>query len=398
MKVVCAGGGPASLYLAILLKLGDRSREISVYEKNAAGATYGWGVTYWPDMLHTLMSHDDVSARAIEKESVRWSGGVAHIRDRITRHDGDQGYAVGRHRLLEILADRATSLGVDVQFGRPLTPGDPSLEGDLIVAGDGSRSVLRDHYPEHFGTQVTLGHNRFIWLGTTKVFRSFTFAFVETEHGWLWCYAYGFDGTHSTCIVECSPRTWQGLGLETAERADALELLEGLLAAPLQGHPLIDRTDGGALSSWQRFRTVTNRVWSRGNMVLLGDAAHTTHYSIGAGTTLAMQDAMALAQALQSSAPLPSALERYEQVRRRELLPLQSAARHSANWYENLTRYIHLEPHEMFALLGQRHSPLLPYVPPQLYYRVDRAVDRAQSLRSLKRWLGPRVARLMQKG
>lgn len=396
MKVVCVGGGPASLYLAILLKLQGRSRDVTVYEKNPAGSTYGWGVTYWPDMLALLAAHDDVSARAIEQHSVRWNGGVAHVRDRITTHHGDEGFAIGRHLLLDILAERATSLGVDVRFGQPVPQGASGLEGDVIVAGDGARSTLREQHAEHFGTQATLGRNRFIWLGTTRVFRSFTFAFVETAHGWLWCYAYGFDGTHSTCIVECSPGTWTGLGLDVMERADALNLLERLFADVLQGHPLIGRTDTDGPSQWQQFRTVTNRVWSHGNMVLLGDAAHTTHYSIGAGTTLAMQDAMALADALRDPAPLPAALDRYERTRRRELLPLQSAARHSANWYENLTRYIHLEPHQMFALLGQRHSPLLPHVPPQLYYRVDRAVEQTQTLRSLKRWLGPRVARVLQ--
>ncbi|MBO1337382.1 FAD-dependent monooxygenase [Streptomyces sp. VRA16 Mangrove soil] len=396
MQVVCAGGGPASLYLAILLKLQDPGRDVRVHERDPAGATYGWGVTYWPEMLARLAACDEVSAHTIEKESVCWSGGVAHIRDRTTSHDGDEGFAIGRHRLLEILAERATGLGVDVRYGHPVLPGDPALDGDLVVAGDGSRSALRDEHREHFGTRVELGNNRFVWLGTTRVFTSFTFAFVDTGHGWLWCYAYGFDGTHSTCVVECSPETWAGLGLGSMARADTLKLLESLLAKPLRGHPLIDRTESDGPLPWQQFRTVTNRVWSRGNLVLLGDAAHTTHYSIGAGTTLAMQDAMALARALRDPGPLPAALGHYERTRRRELLPHQSAARHSANWYENLTRYVDLAPHQMFALLGQRHSPLLPYVPPQLYYRVDRAVDRTQALRSLKRWLGPRVARILQ--
>ncbi|MFJ8823644.1 FAD-dependent monooxygenase [Streptomyces sp. NPDC102467] len=396
MKVLCVGGGPATLYLAILLKLRDRSHDISVYEKNAAGSTYGWGVTYWPDMLDTLMAHDEPSAQSIRDHSVRWSDGVAHVRDRVTVHHGDEGFAIGRHRLLRILADRAASLGVRTHFGRAVSAQDPVLDADLIVAGDGARSVLRDQHAEHFGTQVTAGRNRFVWLGTTKVFRSFTFAFVETGHGWLWCYAYGFDGEHSTCIVECAPGTWSGLGLDTMERSDALRLLEGLLAEPLEGHPLIGRTDVAGPAQWQTFPTVTNRVWSHGNLVLIGDAAHTTHYSIGAGTTLAMQDAMALAASLRSPATLGTALDEYERVRKRALLPLQSAARHSAGWYENLPRYVDLEPHQMFALLGQRHSPLLPYIPPQLYYRVDRAIGRNQSLRSLKRWLGPRIARVLQ--
>ncbi|NEB75785.1 FAD-binding monooxygenase [Streptomyces sp. SID14478] len=394
MKVVCVGGGPASLYLAILLKLRDRHRHVTVHERNPAGATYGWGVTYWPDMLATLAAHDRPSARAIEEHSVKWGDGVAHVREATTVHHGDEGFAIGRHELLRILAERASSLGVDVQFDHAVPPGDPALDGDLIVAGDGSRSPLREQHAEHFGTRITSGNNRFIWLGTTQVFRSFTFAFVETDHGWLWCYAYGFDSRHSTFIVECAPHTWTGLGLDTMAGADALKLLESLFAAPLEGHPLIGRTDIDGPSQWEQFRTVTNRVWSYGNLVLLGDAAHTTHYSIGAGTTLAMQDAMALAQALQN-APLPAALGHYERVRKGELLRLQNAARHSAGWYENLTRYIEMEPHQMFALLGQRHSPLLPYIPPQLYYRVDRAVDRTQALRSLKRWLGPRIAQLL---
>ncbi|MET9497134.1 FAD-dependent monooxygenase [Streptomyces sp. NPDC006552] len=396
MKVHCVGGGPAALYLAILLKSQDPGHEIAVFEKNPEGATYGWGVTYWPDMLDTLMAHDAPSARGIQEHSVRWSDGVAHVRDQVTVHHGDEGFAIGRHRLLRILTERAASLGVQVHFDRAVTPEDPLLDADLVVAADGARSGLRERYADHFGTQVTPGRNRFVWLGTTKVFRSFTFAFVETDHGWLWCYAYGFDGEHSTCIVECAPRTWSGLGFDTMERDDALRLMEKLLAEPLEGHPLIGRTDVAGPAQWQHFRTVTNRVWSRGNVVLLGDAAHTTHYSIGAGTTLAMQDAMALAQALRGAAALQPALGEYERVRKRALLPLQSAARHSAGWYENLTRYVDLAPHQMFALLGQRHSPLLPYVPPQLYYRVDRAIDRTQSLRSFKRWLGPRIARVLQ--
>ncbi|WP_394432676.1 FAD-dependent monooxygenase [Streptomyces sp. SGAir0957] len=397
MKVVCVGGGPASLYLSILLKTQDPARDISVFEKNAAGSTYGWGVTYWPAMLDTLTAHDAPSARAIAERSARWSDGVAHVRDLVTVHHGDEGFAVGRHELLRILAERATDLGVSVHHGHPVAPGDPLLDADLVVAGDGARSALRDRHADHFGTRIEAGRNRFIWLGTTKVFRSFTFAFAETEHGWLWSYAYGFDGEHSTCIVECAPHTWSGLGLDTMERGEALRLLEKLLAAPLDGHPLIGRTDVEGPAQWQTFPTVTNRAWSRDNLVLIGDAAHTTHYSIGAGTTLAMQDAMSLAAALRTPAPLSSALRAYERERKRALLPQQSAARHSAGWYENLPRYVGLAPHQMFALLGQRHSPLLPYVPPQLYYRVDRAIERTQALRSLKRWLGPRIARVLQK-
>ncbi|MCX3059442.1 FAD-dependent monooxygenase [Streptomyces beihaiensis] len=416
MKVTCAGGGPAGLYLAILLKLRQPDPDaidVTVHEKHPAGSTYGWGVTYWPDMLDTLRAHDLPSARAIEARSVRWRDGVAHVGDRTTVHHGDEGFAIGRHSLLAVLGERATELGVRVTYASAYGPPhasthDLAADADLVVAADGAHSTLRDRHADHFGTRVTEGRNRFVWLGTTKVFRSFTFAFVETGHGWVWCYAYGFDGEHSTFIVECAPATWRGLGLDTMPRTAALGLLTRLFAEPLDGHPLLGRTDLDGPAQWRTFPTVTNRVWSHGNLVLMGDAAHTTHYSTGAGTTAALRDAMALAEALTRTSPpgersssrpwdLKAALADYERTRKRELLPLQSAARHSAAWYENVTRYIGLEPERMFALLGQRHSPLLPYVPPQLYYRIDRAVDRSQSLRALKRRVGPRLARLLQR-
>ncbi|MBW8820875.1 MAG: FAD-dependent monooxygenase, partial [Streptomyces sp.] len=191
----------------------------------------------------------------------------------------------------------------------------------------------------------------------------------------------------------CAPETWTGLGLGSANEADGLAVLEKLFAEVLDGHPLIGRSAGSGSAQWLSFRTLTNRTWHRDNLVLLGDAAHTTHYSIAAGTTLALEDAIALADALHRHTELPQALVRYERQRKSELLSIQSAARYSAQWYENLPRYIGLPPEQMFALLGQRHSPLLPYVPPQLYYRLDKAAGQLEALRRVKRWLGPKVAR-----
>ncbi len=392
MKVVCVGGGPAGLYLSILLRLQDPSCDVTVHERDPEGSTYGWGVTYWRPLLDRLRAHDPVSARAVEDASVRWRDGVAHVRDLTTRHQGDEGFGIGRHRLLEILAARARDLGVRLRHGHGTGPDDLPA-ADLVVAADGVGSALRTRYAGHFGTAVRPGRNPYLWLGTTKVFDSFTFAFVETDHGWIWAYGYGYDPGHSTCVVECEPRTFAGLGLDRAGRAETLRLLEKLFAGVLDGHPLTGRSPAGGGAGWQTFRTLTNRTWSRGNLVLLGDAAHTTHYSIGAGTTLALEDAIALAAALRTHAAVPDALARYERQRKADLLTVQSAARHSAQWYENLTRYIDLPPERMFALLGQRHSPLLPYVPPQLYYRLDRAAGQLEPLRRLKRWLGPRVAR-----
>ncbi|MFF7366980.1 FAD-dependent monooxygenase [Streptomyces tricolor] len=389
VKVVCVGGGPAGLYLAILLKQQDPSHDVTVHERNPEGRTYGWGVTYWRGLLDKLRAHDPETARAIEAHSVRWTDGVARVRDLTTRHHGDEGFGIGRHRLLDLLAGRARALGVRLEFESE--PTEPPAGADLVVAADGVHSALRGGAADRFGTRVTTGRNPYIWLGTTKVFDAFTFAFTETEHGWIWAYGYAYSGDHSTCVVECSPETCAGLGLDRAGEGEGLALLEKLFADVLDGHPLIARSG----ASWQPFRTLTNRAWHHGNLVLLGDAAHTTHYSIGAGTTLALEDAMCLADALRAHTGLPEALAAYERRRRAALLSAQSAARYSAQWYENLPRYIHLPPHRMFALLGQRHSPLLPYVPPQLYYGLDRAAGRLEALRRLKRWLGPRAARAL---
>ncbi|WP_055703219.1 MULTISPECIES: FAD-dependent monooxygenase [Streptomyces] len=401
MKIVCVGGGPASLYLAVLAKLQDPAHEITVYERHDADTSQGWGVTYWPDLLTDLTAHDPESARLVEEQSVRWKGGFARIGDRTTAHDGDPGHAIGRHRLRSIFADRARSLGVRIEYGTEIATRDDLPEADLVVAGDGAHSRLRTEHATQFGTQVSTGANRFIWLGTSRVFTAFTFAFVETGHGWIWCYAYGFSADRSTCVVECSAETWTALGLDRLDHDEALRLLEKLFADLLDGHGLLGRTGAGP-AQWQTFPTVTNASWSHGNLALIGDAAHTTHYSIGAGTTLALRDAMSLARALGSVAPgaapegLPGALVTYERERKQALLSVQSAARHSAQWYENLPRYMGLEPHQMFALLGQRHSPLLPHVPPRLYYHLDHAVGSLQALRWLKQRVGTSLARGLQ--
>lgn len=392
MKVACVGGGPAGLYIAILLKLQNPSHDITVHERDPEGSTYGWGVTYRRGLLDKLHAHDPVSALAVEQNSVRWTERVAHVRGLTTRHH-DEGFGIGRHRLLEVLARRARSLGVRLVHGSEVTAVPPGT--DLIVAADGVHSALRDRYRDHFGTRIASGRNRYIWLGTTQVFDAFTFAFTETEHGWIWAHGHGYGGTHGTCVVECSPETFTGLGLDRASEADALALLERLFAGILDGHPLIGRSAPDGSAQWLTFRTLTNRTWYRRNLVLLGDAAHTTHYSADAGTTLALEDAICLADVLREYGRRPEALAVYERQRQSDLLAAQSAARYSAQWYENLTRYIDLPPHQMFALLGQRHSPLLPYVPPQLYYGLDKAVGRLEVLRRLKRWLGPRAARAL---
>ncbi|MFC1414347.1 FAD-dependent monooxygenase [Streptacidiphilus sp. N1-12] len=395
MRIVCAGGGPASLYFSILMKRSDPGHDITVLERNPAGSTYGWGVTYWGDLLDRLRDGDPATARAISENSVRWTDGVAHVREQSTTHPSDEGFGIGRQRLLDILVERATDLGVRVEFGREITDRGQLPDAELVVAGDGLHSRLRQQYPDRFGTEVATGRNKFIWLGTSRAFESFTFAFAESEHGWIWFYGYRFSSDRSTCIVECSPETWAGLGFDRLDESGTMALLERIFARQLDGHPLISRPDGGGSASWLSFRTLTNASWHHDGIVLIGDAAHTTHYSVGAGTTLALEDAVSLAGAVRRHPALPAALAAYEAERKFAILSTQSAARYSAQWYENIPRYMHLKPPQLFSLLGQRHSPLLPYVPPQMYYWVNQAAEEFTPLRKLRKWAGPKVVRTL---
>jgi 2-polyprenyl-6-methoxyphenol hydroxylase-like FAD-dependent oxidoreductase len=386
VKVSCVGGGPANLYFSILMKRVDPSHDITVYERNPAGSTYGWGVTYWDELLANLYGADPESANAISENSVLWDSWVVYVRDRttVTVEHGDKGFGIGRRQLLGILAEQARALGVRIEYEREIIDENELPGADLVVAGDGVNSVLRERHADHFGTEVAVGHNVYIWLGTTKIFDAFTSAFVETEHGWIWYYGYGFSRDYSTCVIECSPETWKGLGLHQANEADTLAHLEKLFADVLDGHPLIGRAHADGRAHWLNFRTLTNRTWYRDNLVLIGDAAHTTHYSIGAGTALALGDAAFLVNALHGDPRLDFALARYERERRAEIRPTQRAARNSARWYENLTRYIDLPPAQMYALLGQRHSSLLPHIPPKLYYRLDQLAEKFHTLRTFR--------------
>ncbi|MER7133328.1 FAD-dependent monooxygenase [Streptosporangium saharense] len=393
MKVACVGGGPASLYFSILMKRVDPSHDITIYERNPAGSTYGWGVTYLDELFTDLHNVDPESATAIGENSVRWDTEVAHFDGHTTvvSQTGDSGYGIGRQRMLDILGERAESLGVRVEYEHEITAEEEVADADLVVAGDGVNSVLRERHSGHFGTRVEVGRNVYMWLGTTKVFETFVFTFVQTPHGWIWCYGYRFGPGHSTCVVECSPETWRGLGLDQANEADSLAMLEKLFADTLDGHPLIGRSQPSGTAHWLNFRTLTNRRWHRGNLVLIGDAAHTTHYSIGAGTALALGDSAFLVRALHGGMPLQPALARYERERKRVILATQRVARRSARWYEHLPRYIGLPPEQAFTLLCQRQSGLLPNVPPRLYYGVGRLAELAsQAFTRLRPGPGPK--------
>ena len=362
MRVACVGGGPAGLYFALLMKLREPGHDITIFERKAAGSTDGWGVVFWDDLLDKLYSSDPRSAREIDQAAFRWVNQVVDVQGKQVVHANGRGYGINRQRLLDILADRAQDLGVQIKFDQEVMAPSQLPEVDLIVACDGVNSRTRLEAGS-FQTDMHLGSNKYIWLGTGKVFESFTFPFVHTDSGWVWAHAYGIDAESSTFIVECSSETWTGLGFDTMPPQDGLSLLEKLFERHLDGHQLIGQfPDGNA--PWLNFRTVTNQHWYEGKNVLAGDAAHTTHFTIGSGTKLAIGDVIALAENLQHHGKLELALESYERQRQAALLQPQSEARLSAQWFENISRYIDLKPHQFSTLLHGRGSPLLPHLPP----------------------------------
>ncbi len=340
MKVACVGGGPAGLYFSILMRLRSRDDQVIVLERNPEGVTYGWGVVFWDGLLEGLSRHDRASANEIAGSSVSWYGQEVRVQGGRTAHVGGSGYSIGRRRLIDILTRRAVDLGVDVRFQREVERLSDLAEADLVVACDGAGSRLRQQHAGHFGTDVELGRNRYLWLGTSRVFDAFTFAFERTPAGWIWFHAYRFDEEASTCIVECSPETWEGLGLDRLGPEDSVRLLEDIFAAHLDGHRLINQVRGLDRAPWLNFRWVGNRTWSHGRVVLMGDAAHTTHFAIGLGTELAMMDAIALASHLDEHRELDVALRAYEEERRRALLVAERRARSSACWFEEVDSHV----------------------------------------------------------
>jgi 2-polyprenyl-6-methoxyphenol hydroxylase-like FAD-dependent oxidoreductase len=370
MRIMCVGGGPAGLYFAILAKRRHPDHEITVVERNPAGATYGWGVVFWDDFLDGLFRNDPDSAREVRRAAVLWEGqrvrlGRGEGNAPATAHLGGYGFSVTRNRLLAILAERAAALGVDVRYEHALDPAElDDLGADLVVASDGVGSALRERRAPSFGTTVRAGRNPYIWLGTSKVFDGFVFAFEPTPAGWIWFHAYPSAGDTSTCIVECAPETWCGLGLHELDAADGTALLERVFADALDGHALLNSSGAGATAPWLTFRQITNRSWFDENVVVLGDAAHTTHFTIGSGTKLAIQDAIGLAEVLPTEpAGLPAALRAYDQRRRAALRPLEVAAQQSMTWFEGVDAHLGPQPDAVqFAYeLWQRRGAYPPW-------------------------------------
>jgi 2-polyprenyl-6-methoxyphenol hydroxylase-like FAD-dependent oxidoreductase len=393
LRIACVGGGPAGLYFALVLKLREPRHDITIFERSVPGATRGWGVVFWRDLLEKLYSADPESAREIERVSFPWDSHVVDLRGEQVVFTADRGHGIKRQRLLDILANRALASGAHIEYEHQVTAPSQLPDFDLIVACDGVNSRIRQE-TKAFNTDVQLGRNKYIWLGTDKVFKSFTHLFAQTDSGWIWVGANGIDAQTSTFVVECSAETWAGLGFDTMSLSDCLAVLKDIFGHHLDGHQLIGQTSGENNAQWLNFRTVTNERWHDGRTVLVGDAAHTTHFTIGSGTKLAIEDAIALADNLQRHAEVKPALEAYERERQAAIVPHQIAARFSAQWFENLPRYIDLKPQQFYTLLRRRRSPLLPHVSPQLYYWLYPTPREVPALRGLRKWAGPKVTRV----
>jgi len=347
VRTACIGGGPAGLYFAISMKLRDPAHEIEVFERNAPGVTFGWGVVFSDQTVENLQANDPKSAAIIAGEFAHWDDIDVHIRGETITSGGHGFIGIGRRRMLEILQDRARELGVVLSFNAECDPADPKWRNyDLVIASDGANSRFRDATPEAFGVDVDVRKNKFIWLGINKAFEAFTFAFEETEHGWIWAHAYRFAPDFSTFIVECSEEVWRAIGFDTMSQEESIAKCEQLFAKYLDGHAL--QSNAAHLrgsAAWLNFPRVKCERWSTGNVILLGDAAHTAHFSIGSGTKLALEDSIKLAEVLnRDGLSLEAAMDEYVAERNLEVLKLQNSARNSTEWFETLERYLHFEP------------------------------------------------------
>ncbi len=353
MRVACLGGGPAGIYFAISLKLRDPGHEIVVIERNRPDDTFGWGVVLSDETLDNLQSNDPASAETIRQHFAYWDDIAVHYRDTKTVSTGHGFCGIGRKKLLNILQERALELGIELRFQTEFGSTDACAGFDLIVAADGLNSSVRNEYRDIFKPDVDVRRCKFVWLGTHQKFDdAFTFIFEQTEHGWVWAHAYQFDDETATFIVECTEETFCNFGFGEMTQDQSIAVCEQIFSAYLGGHQLMSNAGHVRGSAWINFPRVLCETWSHQNIVLLGDAAATAHFSIGSGTKLAMESAIALAGYVQSESNLDAAFQSYEEARRLEVLRLQSAARNSCAWFEDVERYLDLDPVQFnYALL-----------------------------------------------
>jgi anthraniloyl-CoA monooxygenase len=354
MNIVCIGGGPAGLYFALLMKQQDPRHEISVVERNRPYDTFGWGVVFSDQTLGNLQQSDPKTAAQILDAFNHWDDIEVNIRGQKICSGGHGFCGIGRKRLLNILQHRCEEVGVKLVFETDVQSDEAFPYADLVIACDGLNSRIRTKYAQAYQPDIDTRRCRFVWLGTHKLFEAFTFAFEETEHGWFQAHAYRYDDQTSTFIVETPEDVWLKAGLDKMQKEDAIAFCEKLFAKYLDGHKLMSNAShlrGSA--QWIKFPRVVCNTWvhhnGRAPVVLMGDAAHTAHFSIGSGTKLALEDAIELSRCIgKHPGDLAAALQDYEAVRSVEVLRIQNAARNSTEWFENVARYVNLPP-EQFA-------------------------------------------------
>ncbi len=356
VKVAIIGGGPAGLYLALLLKGANAHHQVTVVERNAAGSTFGWGVVFSDQTLENFRAADLPTYDSITSNFAHWDDIDVFIKGEKVTSGGHGFSGIARKKLLNILQERARALGVEMRFETPVRDIEDLTalglqDADLIVAADGINSVIRKKFAAHFKPQLDVRKAKYIWLGTDYRFDAFTFYFVQNEHGVFQAHCYRFDENTSTFIVECDEASWRAAGFDRMDTSATIAACEKMFAHWLKSHRLIGN-DTRQASPWTNFTLVRNEKWFYKNIVLIGDSAHSAHFSIGSGTKLAMEDAIALAKYLTQERELSTALQKYQDERMTEALRLQNAARNSMEWFENVKRYIHLDPQQFtYSLL-----------------------------------------------
>ena len=351
MKVGIVGGGPAGLYSAILLKKARPEADITVVEKNPRGVTWGWGVVFSEETMGHFKQADPDSFASISNAFARWDAIDVHFKGQCITSRGHDFAGIRRVALLDILARRAEQLGVKIDYEIEIDALDRFADADLIIAADGVHSRVRARFEDTFETTITPGNAKFIWLGSDKLWDTFTFIVRENEHGLFQVHAYRFDTDTSTFIVECDEQSWRNAGLDQADEDASIAYCERLFAPELGGAKLL-----GNRSRWVSFPTLTCARWRHDNVVIIGDAAHTAHFSIGSGTKLAMEDSIELVAALTEdpTRSVRDSLAAYEERRRLAVAKLQRAAAVSQEWFEDIGRYRHFDPQQFVASLMTR--------------------------------------------
>ena len=340
MRINIVGGGPAGLYFAILMKRLDAAHDITIYERDGPQDTFGWGIVFSDQTFSYLEENDHLSYEEITRNCETWDNVVIAHKDEKVRVGGNKFSGIGRLAFLNILHARCRDLGIEIRFHTNITDISALGAGDLLVGADGANSLVRRNFEEYFQPTLEAARNKYIWLGTRHLFHGLTLTFRQTEAGLFIAHSYKFDKTTSTFIVECDEETWQSAGFDKKSDEETCEYLARVFEPDLEGHALLSNN----FVRWLNFLLVRNRRWRHQNIVLLGDALHTAHFSIGSGTKLALEDSIALAHCFRVNESIEDALGEFERTRKPVIDKYQEAALSSLLMFENADELIHLDP------------------------------------------------------